>query len=92
MQALKEVSPVLLKKYFSITEEALALAKKHVVDSDAVVVIDMVERYLSDGRHFEAKGDFVRAFGCVNYAHGWLDCAARLKLIDVHDSRLFTAD
>jgi uncharacterized protein len=84
-----------LKKYFAITEEALAMAQgainaeKHAQALDA---LDMVERYVSDAHHFEEKGEWVLAFAALNYAHGWLDCGARNGLFDVHDSRLFTVD
>jgi len=51
----------------------------------------MANAYFSDARHFREKGDFVNAFACVNYAHGWLDCGARIGLFDVGgDDQLFT--
>ncbi|MDP1729444.1 MAG: DUF357 domain-containing protein, partial [archaeon] len=46
--------------------------------------------YLSDSKHFEKKEDLVNAFGAIYYAHGWLDCGARLKIFDVSDDKLFT--
>ena len=55
--------------------------------------LSMVESYLSDADHFEERGDRVRAFAAVSYAHGWLDALARCGVIDVgHDSELFTVD
>ena len=36
-------------------------------------IIEMVENYLSDAKHFEEKQDFVNSFAAINYAHGWLD-------------------
>jgi uncharacterized protein len=51
----------------------------------------MARAYFSDAEHFRGKGDFINAFGCVNYAHGWLDAGARLGLFDVGlDDQLFT--
>jgi hypothetical protein len=51
----------------------------------------MAEAYFKDANHFFAEGDFVNAFACVNYAHGWLDAGARLGLFDVgRDDVLFT--
>ena len=38
-----------------------------------------VDCYLKDSKHFQEKGDYVNAFGALNYAHGWLDSGARLK-------------
>ncbi|MEM4728706.1 MAG: GNAT family N-acetyltransferase [Thermoplasmata archaeon] len=53
--------------------------------------LNMARSYFSDAGHFLEKGDLVRAFACVNYAHGWLDAGARLGLFDVdEDDRLFT--
>ncbi len=82
-------------KYFSITREALAMAKQHVNEErqiDADDALDMVERYVSDAEYFQASGDVVNAFAALNYAHGWLDCGARTGLFNVKDSRLFTVD
>ena len=83
-----------LEKYFSVTKAALAKARssENRTKIDRSDIIDMVERYLSDAKHFFENSDYVNAFACLNYAHGWLDCAARLGIFDVHDSRLFTVD
>ena len=50
----------------------------------------MVDCYLSDSNHFEKKGDLVNTFGAIYYAHGWIDCGARLRIFDVNDDNLFT--
>jgi len=52
----------------------------------------MIQRYIKDAYHFYEKKDFVNAFAALNYAHGWLDCGARIGIFDVHDSELFTVD
>jgi hypothetical protein len=53
--------------------------------------LEMARSYYADASHFRQKGDFVNAFACVNYAHGWLDAGARIGLFDVgEDDRLFT--
>ena len=93
---MKEITSEKLEKYFSITIEALDMAKKsgdrlNMTEARADF-IDMIERYTLDARHFEEKGDWVNAFAALNYAHGWLDAGARIGLFDVHDSRLFTVD
>jgi len=82
-----------LEKYFKLTSKALAVAKKSIIkgkDKEAKEIIDMVSNYLSDAKHFETKGDFVNAFGALNYAHGWLDSGVRLDVFDVDDEELFT--
>ena len=38
----------------------------------------------------EKNNDFIDAYGALNYAHGWLDSGARLKIFDVTDNTLFT--
>ncbi len=85
-----------LKKYFDITAEAIAMVKKKGFDElredEAKDFLDMAERYCSDAQHFHEKGEYVLAFGALNYAHGWLDAGARIALFKVSDSRLFTVD
>ncbi|MBT3304303.1 DUF357 domain-containing protein [Candidatus Woesearchaeota archaeon] len=81
-----------LAKYFDVTGRALEKVKKAKCKKGAEVVLDMAERYYSDAGHFRNKNDYVNAFACLNYAHGWLDCGATLELFDVHDNKLFTVD
>jgi len=83
-----------LLKYFSVSEEALKLAKDNKGSNYEYFndFIDMISRYISDAKHFYEKKDFVNAFAALNYAHGWLDAGARSNVFDVHDSRLFTVD
>ncbi len=90
-----QVTPERIKKYFSITKEALSAAEKAVNKerlSEAEDFLDMAQRYYEDAKHFEKKGDIVTAFAALNYAHGWLDAGARIRLFKVNDSRLFTVD
>ena len=82
-----------INKYREISEKALAIAKKAIAkgkEQQAKEIIQMVECYLSDSKHFEKQGHYVNAYGCLNYAHGWLDCGARLKIFNVTDNKLFT--
>ena len=85
-----------LKKYFSITAEALEKVKNSPIDEKrkehAADFLDMCQRYYDDARHFEKKGEWVLAYGALNYAHAWLDAGARLGFFEVHDNELFTAD
>lgn len=82
-----------LDKYRKITEKAFAIVKKSISkgkEKDSKEIITMVGAYLSDSKHFESKGDLINSFGAIYYAHGWLDCGARLGIFDVTDSSLFT--
>ncbi len=82
-----------LEKYFDLTSRGLEKVKKAIAErkeKEAKEIIDMVENYLSDARHFEEKGNFVDAFAALNYAHGWLDSGVRLEIFNVDDDKLFT--
>ncbi len=82
-----------LKKYREVTQKAFSIASNSLSkgkENDAKKIIEMVECYLSDSNHFEKKGDLVNAFGAIYYAHGWIDCGARLKIFNVSDDKLFT--
>ena len=89
----EKITKETIKKYRDITEKAFNIAKSGISkgkETQAREIITMVDCYLSDSKHFEVKGDLVNAFGAIYYAHGWLDCGARLKIFDVSDSSLFT--
>lgn len=82
-----------IEKYFQVTENALKEAKKGIIkgkEKHAKEIIDMVENYLSDAKHFKKKNDYVNCFAALNYAHGWLDSGVRLDVFDVKDNQLFT--
>ncbi len=95
---MKEISETKLKQYFDITRKALQKVKiPHKKGTEqhknASIFLDMATRYFQDAEHFQKKGDYVNAFACLNYAHGWLDAGAMIKLFDVEgDSYLFTVD
>jgi hypothetical protein len=90
------ITPEKLKHYFDVTKKALELAissdNRTEMITERADIIDMVQRYVKDAEHFYSLGRAVDAFACLNYAHGWLDCGARLGIFDVHDSKLFTVD
>lgn len=85
-----------IERYLSITKKALDKLKvaapersfgKRLADN----FLEMATSYYKDAVHFKEEGDYVTAFAAVNYAHGWLDCGARLGLFDVGgDDQLFT--
>tara|TARA_Y100000310_G_scaffold340594_1_gene436970 strand:- start:312 stop:590 length:279 start_codon:yes stop_codon:yes gene_type:complete len=82
-----------IEKYYDLTSKAIKIARKAVVKSkqkQAEEIFVMVEAYLSDSQYFKEKKDFINAYGALNYAHGWLDCGARLKIYKVKDNKLFT--
>lgn len=85
-----------LDRYIDITRQALDKLKVAAPERSfgrrmADDFLTMVRAYYDDARHFRSTGDYVNAFASVNYAHGWLDCGARIGLFDVGgDDRLFT--
>jgi uncharacterized protein len=84
----------LLSRYNRVTKAALLMAQQAPVrDAKATaIVLDMASRYVSDADYFLTNGDPERALAALSYAHGWLDCAARLELFIVNDNTLFTVD
>ena len=89
-----EITEAKVKKYFEITKKAFEKAK-HAESSNKEhkkEILEMVGNYISDAEHFYNKGDIVNAFAALSYAHGWLDCGARLKIYKVSDNKLFTVD
>ncbi|MEK6945228.1 MAG: DUF357 domain-containing protein [Nanoarchaeota archaeon] len=89
----KTITKEKLEKYFTLTSKALEQVKKSIIkgkEKEAKEIIEMTTNYLLDAKHFEKKGDFVNAFGALNYAHGWLDSGVRLEIFDVKDNKLFT--
>jgi hypothetical protein len=85
-----------IDKYLGITRKALdklkiAAPERSFNRKMADDFLGMAKSYYEDAVHFREQGDFVNAFACVNYAHGWLDCGARIGLFDVgQDDKLFT--
>jgi len=85
-----------VQKYISLTCDALdkleiAAPERSFNRKLAEDFLKMAEAYFEDAKDFEAKGDLVNAFACINYAHGWLDCGARIGLFDVGtNDQLFT--
>lgn len=85
-----------MAKYLDTTQRAMDKVKivapapswSHRTAKD---FMGMATSYQSDAIDFHGKGDYVNAFACINYAHGWLDAGARLGLFDVgQDDVLFT--
>jgi hypothetical protein len=85
-----------IDKYLDITKRALDKLKIAAPDRSynkrlADDFLNMAVSYYEDAKHFRISGDLVTAFAAVNYAHGWIDCGARIGLFDVGgDDVLFT--
>lgn len=96
MDSLTEITDAKIEKYLDTTKRAFEKLRKVTPDPSwnnrmADDFLRMAESYYADGQDFRNKGDYVNAFACVNYAHGWLDAGARLGFFDVgQDDVLFT--
>jgi len=90
------ISDEKIAKYLSITKAALDKLKISAPERSfgrkmAEDFLNMAVSYYNDAVHFAEKGDIVNAFASVNYAHGWIDCGARIGLFDAFgDDKLFT--
>lgn len=85
-----------VQQYLDLTARARAKATPLAEEgttafADLEQLLRMADDYASDAAHFLEKGDLVRAFGAINYAHAWIDAGVRLRLLDGHgDDVLFT--
>ena len=85
-----------LLHYISLTKQARSKAtpihEDGTTESDMLLVLlRMADDYYNDAKHFMNIGDYVRAFGAINYAHAWIDAGVKLRLLDGHnDDHLFT--
>ena len=91
-----EVTSELIERYFSLTasarEKATPLHNPESAEGMRLsTMMEMADSYTSDAKWFVENGDLVRAFGAINYAHAWIDCAVKIGLLDGHDDdNLFT--
>ena len=85
-----------LTHYLNLTrkarEKATPIPSEGTPESKQLsVLLRMADDYASDAKHFMDNGDYVRAFGAINYAHAWIDAGVKLRLLDGHgDDDLFT--
>jgi hypothetical protein len=85
-----------IERYLGITGTALdrlriAMPERSFGRKMAEDFLNMATSYYNDAKHFRDEGDLLNAFAAVNYAHGWIDCGARIGLFDVNeDDQLFT--
>tara|TARA_B100001029_G_scaffold142065_1_gene121606 strand:+ start:938 stop:1237 length:300 start_codon:yes stop_codon:yes gene_type:complete len=91
-----EVTEDLVERYISLTKAARIKATPlQSADSEDGIrlsaMLEMADSYASDAKWFVEQGDLVRAFGAINYAHAWIDCAVKIGLMDGHgDDEMFT--
>jgi len=86
-----------IKKYFSLTEEALKKVKiaKKLSKKDYKIAEDYLrlsKSYYEDAKFFNKKKDRLNAFAALCYAHAFLDAGAISGVFDVKDNKLFMVD
>lgn len=91
---MKEVTDEKLTEYLRITEKALSIVKILPPEGSqlrkaADDLLMMATSYYKDACYYKEKGDYVTAFACVNYAHGYIDAGVRLGLLLGDDSGIF---
>lgn len=90
---MKEITKEKVEKYFKLSKEAFAMASENIADAEkGKEILDFVSNYISDAEHFFGEDHYVNALAALSYAHGWLDCGARLGIFSVKDNRLFVVD
>jgi|TARA_B100001094_G_C17442280_1_gene444219 hypothetical protein len=96
MSADNVVTEEKLNHYIDLTKRARAKATPIHEEGtqqaeQLAIMMRMADDYSSDAQHFMDIGDYVRAFGAINYAHAWIDAGVKLRLLDGHgDDVLFT--
>jgi len=96
MERFVEIKEERMAKYLDTTSRAIDKVKispplKSHLRRVAEDYLVMAKTYLEDAKAFQRDGNYVLAYGAVNYAHGWLDAGARMGLFDVgEDDQLFT--
>ena len=84
-----------LEKYLKLTEKAIQIASKSVVNKKRCEAEDLLKLsrcYFEDAKHFKKKGELLNALSAVNYAHAFLDAGVILKVFKVKDSALFMTE
>ena len=90
------ISKEKLEHYLGLTKKARDKATPIHSDGSKesemlAILLRMADDYTSDANYFMENGDYVRAFGAINYAHAWIDAGIKLRLLDGHgDDELFT--
>ncbi len=72
-QIKNRVESRVLDRYISITENALGELEGIKLTETEEKYLETGRNYYKDGLYFKNKGDYVRAYGAINYGHAFLD-------------------
>ena len=79
MESVEEELKAQIKKW---TEKIAAERKKIILaDGEKESLLDNMDAYISDSRHFCSKKDYIRSFECLVYAWGILETLKELGII-----------
>jgi len=79
MESVEEELKAQIKKW---TEKIAAERKKIILaDGEKESLLDNMDAYISDSRHFWSKKDYIRSFECLVYAWGILETLKELGII-----------
>ena len=68
-----------IRKDLELFEESVVELDSLALAASEEKVVDQAKRYYEDTKYYLERGDYVTAFGCINYAHGLLDGLKKLK-------------
>ena len=91
---MREVTEEKITEYLRITGKALQVLQVLPPEGSqlrkaADDLLMMATSYFTDATYYKEKGDYVTAFACVNYAHGYIDAGVRLGLFLGDNSGIF---
>jgi len=67
------------KKDLDKLEKIIERFRSLGLDSKYPQVLEHVENYQNDARHFFEKGDYFTSFGAANYAYGHIDAVLLIE-------------
>ncbi len=71
--------PERITKDLRLFEQSVAELDSLALTNDEKTVVAHAKRYYADTQYYLEKGDYFTAFGCINYAHGLMDCIRNVK-------------
>lgn len=84
---MRESAAARSEKYVTMTTESLSRLKTgsfpaNIKESQARRVIDLVQAYVDDAKHYRQTRKHVSSLACVAYAEGLLDALKFLELVE----------
>ncbi|MGC9443502.1 MAG: DUF357 domain-containing protein [Candidatus Methanospirareceae archaeon] len=71
--------PERITKDLALFEQSLLELDSAALTDDEQAVVAHAKRYYADTQYYLKMGDYFTAFGCINYAHGLVDCLRTVR-------------